>query len=156
MNISKRFLWIGLAAVMMLSAGAAFAQEDATRSNPGLPGSPPPGWEAGAPPEVDPASLPPRPPWQGYTYSATLTCSTATRLAGESQGEVAQSYSSLREAIGSSNVLAVIPGGAVFDIISGPVCSGGYHWYQVSYHGIVGWVTEGYANDYWLEPVALG
>lgn len=168
MNIPKRILWVGLVASVMLSAGAAMAQENPVPPNPG---DPPPAWHDGAPPQdalappegeapelpegVDPAARPRRPRQPVYTYTATLTCSTSTRLEGETQGEVAQSYSSLRESIGSSEVLAVIPGGAVFEILDGPVCSGGYNWYQVSYNGVTGWVTEGYAGDYWLEPVDL-
>jgi len=138
------------------------AQDNPAQPNPG---NPPPMWHGDAPlpdgeapafPEnFDPANRPPRPPQPVYTYTSALTCSTATRLADETQGEVAQSYSSLRESIGSSEVLAVMPGGAVFDILDGSVCSGSYNWYQVSYNGVVGWVTEGYAGNYWLEPVNL-
>jgi Bacterial SH3 domain len=175
MNMAKWILWIGLAAFLVLGSGAALAQDDTTPPNPGDHGNPPPMRQMnphftpdGAPvlpdgtlPELpdgfDPSNLPPmlRRPAYSYSYTATLTCSTSTRLEGETQGEVAQSYSSLRASIGSSDVLAVMPGGAVFDILDGPVCSGGYNWYHVSYNGVEGWVTEGYAGDYWLEPVNL-
>ena len=76
-------------------------------------------------------------------------------MKAKTQGEVAQSYSSLRESIGSSVVLTIMPGGAVFDILDGPVCSGPHYWYQVEYNGLVGWVTEGMGSEYWLEPVDL-
>jgi len=121
------------------------------RPAPGQPGNPPDGTPH--PPHFDPQHHPhwPFPPI--YNSTVVLTCSTATRLEGKTQGEVAQSYSSLRASIGSTTVLAVMPSGAVFDILDGPVCSGGYEWYQVSYNGLTGWVTEGYANEYWLIPV---
>lgn len=163
MNAAKRMIWIGLAALLVFGASAALAQDSTTPAAPGdgnpppvQPGNPPlPPDGAPVPPDGTLPEPPPRPPAPAYTYTASLTCSTATRLEGEAQGEVAQSYSSLRESIGSSEVLAVIPGGAVFSILDGPVCSGGYNWYHVSYNGLVGWVTEGYAGDYWLEPVNL-
>ncbi|MFN8452397.1 MAG: SH3 domain-containing protein [Anaerolineae bacterium] len=170
MNAAKRMIWIGLAALLVFGASAALAQDSTTPAAPG-DGNPPPGWTGNPPPDGAPVppdgtlpeppedgtlpNPPPRPPAPAYTYTASLTCSTATRLEGEAQGEVAQSYSSLRESIGSSEVLAVMPGGAVFSILDGPVCSGGYNWYHVSYNGVEGWVTEGYAGDYWLEPVNL-
>ena len=174
MNIPKRILWIGLAAFFLLGTGAALAQDNPP-PHPNDQGNPPPAQRMvpptlpdgtvppapfdGTAPELpenfDPQNRPPRPPMPVYIYTASLTCDTATRLDGETQGEVAQSYSSLRDSIGSSTVLAVMPGGATFDILAGPVCSGGYNWYQVSYNGITGWATEGYAGSYWLEPVSL-
>ncbi len=157
------------AALMVFAVSAASAQED-TSAEPARPA--PPSWEAppdGVVPPEPPADgefppdlpadgeLPPRPPRPRpvYTETTTVTCAPSTRLAGETQGEVAQSYSSIRESIGSSTVLATMPGGAVFAILDGPVCSGPHYWYQVSYNGVVGWVAEGNLGNYWLEPVSL-
>jgi hypothetical protein len=97
---------------------------------------------------IEPVSDPPPPP-----PPPTCNASPATRLDGATQGEVAQRFSSIRAAIGSANVLKVMPGGAVFDILDGPVCAGPHYWYQVSYQGTTGWSTEGYRSTYWLEPV---
>src|SRR5579871_748984 len=87
------------------------------------------------------------------TVSEPLTCTLATQLQGMTQAEVAQTFSSLRSAIGSTDVLAVMPHGAIVTIVSGPECSGGTYWYEVTYNGQTGWVTEGGDGEYWLEPV---
>lgn len=86
----------------------------------------------------------------------TSTCpyAPAPRLVGASQGQVAQSYSSLRAGLGSNVVLRVMPGGATFNITGSPVCWGAHYWYPVTYQGVNGWATEGYLNQYWLEPVS--
>lgn len=179
-SLGKQVLVIGIIAILALGTGVVMAQDtetptaqtEAVNPPPGQPLPPPDGQpvppdngELPAPPDngelptpPDDGTVPnrpPRAPQPVYTYTASAVCSTETRLADASQGEVAQSYSSLRESIGSSVILATMPGGAVFDILDGPVCSGGYNWYQVSYNGLTGWVTEGYGGSYWLEPVAL-
>lgn len=101
MNAAKRMIWIGLAALLVFGASAALAQDSSTPAAPG-DGNPPPMQPGNPLPNP-----PPRPPAPAYTYTASLTCSTATRLEDEAQGKVAQSYSSLRESIGSSEVLVV-------------------------------------------------
>ncbi len=52
----------------------------------------------------------------------------------------------------SAELLGVIPEGAVMDVIGGPVCAGGYGWWQVVYDGQTGWTAEGEGIDYWLQP----
>jgi hypothetical protein len=40
-----------------------------------------------------------------------------------------------------------------FQVINGPVCQDGFRWFLVSAaRGIVGWVAEGDAREYYLEP----
>lgn len=77
----------------------------------------------------------------------------ATRLAGESEGRVAQVYSSLRADIGSPVILRTMRGGETFQITGDPVCSGAHYWIPITYQGVSGWATEGYLTQYWLEPV---
>ena len=79
--------------------------------------------------------------------------SPETRLDGAAQGQVAQVFSSIREDIGSQNILKTMFAPAVFDILDGPICAGPHYWYQVSFDGTTGWSTEGYQEEYWLEPV---
>jgi hypothetical protein len=79
--------------------------------------------------------------------------SPETRLDGETEGQVAQVFSSIRAGIGSPDILKTMYAPAVFEILDGPVCAGPHYWYQVSYDGTTGWATEGYLDDYWLEPV---
>ncbi|GAB4555879.1 MAG: hypothetical protein OHK0023_27620 [Anaerolineae bacterium] len=55
-----------------------------------------------------------------------------------------------------SRVVGSIPGGAVFNVLNGPVCADGYAWWQVSYLGITGWTAEGEGVTYWLEPLNCG
>jgi uncharacterized protein YraI len=52
-----------------------------------------------------------------------------------------------------SNVLALIPGGGLFNIVAGPYCGENTTWWQVNYNGIVGWTMEGQNGEYWLEPM---
>lgn len=52
-----------------------------------------------------------------------------------------------------SAVVAEIPGGATFSVISGPQCSEGMNWWQVNYSGLIGWTPENSSSgEYWLEP----
>jgi len=52
-----------------------------------------------------------------------------------------------------SALLGEIPTGAVFDILSGPVCGDNLVWWQINYAGLVGWTPEGEGETYWLGPV---
>lgn len=159
-TLSRLLLITSVFAVLAFAVSAASAQDETTTEpRPAPPnwvappdGVTPPALPEGVEPPAD-GELPPPPPH--WNYTTTVTCAPTTRLAGETQGEVAQSYSSIRESIGSSTVLAVMPGGAVFDILDGPVCSGPHYWYQVSYNGVVGWVAEGNLTEYWLEPTYI-
>lgn len=56
-------------------------------------------------------------------------------------------------------MIGEIPGGAIFDVISGPVCDttvDGYVWWEVSYNGMRGWTAEARMRDgsaeYYIEP----
>ena len=50
-------------------------------------------------------------------------------------------------------VLARLPGGSVFLVLSGPQCANGMAWWQVSYQGAVGWTAEGRGYAYWTMPL---
>jgi hypothetical protein len=66
------------------------------------------------------------------------------------------SPNSLRSLPGRSStsvVIGEIPGGGVFNIISGPQCADGYYWWQVNYNGVIGWTAEGQDSTYWIEPM---
>ena len=52
----------------------------------------------------------------------------------------------------SGAVIGEIPGGAVLDVVAGPLCADGQVWWQVSFDGQVGWTVEGRDGVYWLEP----
>jgi hypothetical protein len=54
-------------------------------------------------------------------------------------------------------VIAQIPPGATFTVLSGPHCENGLNWWQVNYGGRIGWTAEGNgASVYWLEPLGIG
>lgn len=54
----------------------------------------------------------------------------------------------------TAKIIGQIPAGATFQVIGGPVCSSGVHWWYVSYGGVTGWTAEGNGNTtYWLEPI---
>lgn len=53
-----------------------------------------------------------------------------------------------------------IPPGQVFQVIDGPACADGIAWWQIegvdSAGAWTGWIGEGRADTYWIEPVTLG
>jgi len=54
----------------------------------------------------------------------------------------------------SGNLIGEIPGGAIFDVLEGPVCADGFNWWRVTYVDLTGWTVEGAGTDYWVEPIA--
>lgn len=54
----------------------------------------------------------------------------------------------------TSSIIANIPAGDTFYIISGPTCGEGITWWQVNYSGLTGWTAEGYGSQYWLESLS--
>lgn len=68
---------------------------------------------------------------------------------------VAQTYSTLWVNPTSSAVYTVMTSANrdTFTVVDGPFCSvGPYNWWQVTFNGITGWVTEGTGNAYWVAP----
>ncbi len=53
-----------------------------------------------------------------------------------------------------SDVLAKIPAGDSFTVISGPVCSDGIVWWRVNYPPLDGWTAESEGDTYFLEPLS--
>jgi hypothetical protein len=55
----------------------------------------------------------------------------------------------------ASLVMTVVPLGSLIDVVRGPVCADGLNWWQVRVPfgntSILGWVGEGYPDNYWLE-----
>jgi hypothetical protein len=54
------------------------------------------------------------------------------------------------------NFFAQIPIEGVFYVLEGPVCEGGFAWFMVSYQGREGWIAEGEADYYYVEPYLEG
>ncbi len=55
----------------------------------------------------------------------------------------------------SSVIIATMPAGSVFNVLSGVTCANGMTWRQVNYYGTVGWTAEGQGSTYWLEPYSV-
>ncbi len=54
----------------------------------------------------------------------------------------------------SGNVLAqLLVGTTGIEIIGGPVCRDTWRWWQVTFHGQTGWISEGNRNLYYLAPI---
>lgn len=98
-------------------------------------------------------------------------CLTASalpnRLTVGGQARVAETFSTLRFTPATNDIMAVLRGGELVRVLSGPVCEGydDLAWYEVEYmipltaHSLIGWVSEGqlqsiYSSSpqYWLEP----
>ncbi len=80
----------------------------------------------------------------------------APRLKAGDSGQVAQVYSTLRQAIGSDVVVKILLRSAHdrFTVLEGPLCGyGPYNWYKVQHQALVGYVTEGTGSTYWIEPL---
>ena len=93
-------------------------------------------------------------PWQ----SNGITCPgfIASRLTPGGRGAVT-TYPSLPNRVRSNPgfnaySLGLIPAGGQFQVLSGPYCNGNTAWWQVNYHGLVGWTVEGQGSTYWLQP----
>ncbi|MFQ3568445.1 MAG: SH3 domain-containing protein [Aggregatilineales bacterium] len=113
--------------------------------------------------EATPFSLPTAPviPTAPFAPPAAVQCPgfLPSRLAPGGMGAVTPGIPNrLRDRPSlDSNVLTNIPGGAIFVVISGPVCDpAGIAWWQVNYNGIVGWTAEGQGGAYFTEPVGTG
>ncbi len=77
-----------------------------------------------------------------------------SQLTNEIQGRVPPTSVSNVRAEPGINVgqIGQIPGGAVFNVQSGPNCTDDILWWQVNYDGLVGWIAEGEAGEYFVEP----
>ena len=99
-----------------------------------------------------------QPPVLPPTSETYCPGSLATRLTVGSQGTIAQTFSTLRDAPGGNEFL-VVYAPATFTVLSGPASDGYLCYFQIDYgNGQVGWAAEsqvwsiwGY-NQYWLAP----
>ena len=51
-----------------------------------------------------------------------------------------------------NGLVTVIPINALFMVLDGPVCAGGFEWYKVHYREATGWIAEGDLTSYYVEP----
>lgn len=87
-------------------------------------------------------------------FVAACAGAPTARLSVGAAGRVTAGMSNrLRAQPGTGGaILALIPGGGMFVVLSGPTCADGYNWWQVNYNGVIGWTAEGSGADYFLEP----
>ncbi|MBN2306230.1 MAG: SH3 domain-containing protein [Anaerolineae bacterium] len=91
--------------------------------------------------------------------AAAATCSDAplSRLTPGKRGRVTFTTGSLtnvRNLPGlDGEITGSMPEGSTFSVYQGPICADGYAWWQLGFDdGPVGYVAEGTADSYWLEP----
>lgn len=53
----------------------------------------------------------------------------------------------------SGTRLFQLAAGTQFEVLEGPVCADGFHWWRVSANGQTGWTVEGSGTDYFLAPL---
>jgi hypothetical protein len=96
----------------------------------------------------------PAPPDQGGGITSACPGFMVSRLTPGGLGRVTPGDpNNIRTAPGYANAsLGLIPGGNIFEIITGPVCFDNTAWWQVVHLGRLGWVAEGSGSIYWLEP----
>ncbi len=112
-------------------------------------------------PTVTPSPRPTGTPRPTLTPTPTvdLACWTAPlpRLGPGQEGQVAPLAGALRlrllPSVGAGYEV-VLRAGAAFEVLEGPVCNGGYYWYRIrqDLDGSTGWVAEGAAGEYWVQP----
>lgn len=92
----------------------------------------------------------------GITAQEDANCPGAPqpRLLVGGQGRVTPGDpNNVRDAAAPSGTkVGEIPGGEVFFVLEGPVCTDGLNWWRVSYDDLTGWTVEGQGNGYWVEP----
>lgn len=53
----------------------------------------------------------------------------------------------------SASMIGEIPAGEYFDVLAGPTCADGWAWFQVRTETLEGWMAEGSADEYWVQPI---
>lgn len=91
------------------------------------------------------------------TPVAPVDCSTAPaqRVGIGTQARVLPSMGGLNlRQNPNSTIIATLSGGDTFNVIGGSICDGGLYWWQIDRFGLVGWLAEGTATGYFIEPYA--
>lgn len=84
----------------------------------------------------------------------TSSCALAPRLAIGTQGRVLPGDpNNVRDSASRGGAMVgAIAGGAIFDVLDGPVCADNMYWWQVTDGTITGWTVEGAQGEYWVAP----
>jgi hypothetical protein len=105
-------------------------------------------------PTQPPPSLPPLPQGVGAnicpgTQPSMLMPGRVGRVSTKSAAP-----NRVRDEAATGNVVGQIPSGGYFDVIAGPKCINDMAWFQVkAENGVEGWMGEGTADEYWVEPL---
>lgn len=53
----------------------------------------------------------------------------------------------------SAPILAYFPERREFTLVEGPVCTGGFNFWRIEGHGVIGWAAEGRLTRYWMRLI---
>jgi hypothetical protein len=53
----------------------------------------------------------------------------------------------------AASIIGEIRAGEYFDVLAGPTCATGWAWFQVRTETLEGWMAEGSADEYWVQPI---
>jgi uncharacterized protein YraI len=103
--------------------------------------------------------IPTLPPLPQEIGSNTCPDTQPSMLMPGRKGRVSTSSASsnrVRSAPGTAGTkIGEIPAGGYFDVLAGPKCVDGLAWFQVhAENGVEGWMAEGTADEYWVQPIS--
>jgi SH3-like domain-containing protein len=56
----------------------------------------------------------------------------------------------------TATIIRKLDPGVIFEVIAGPRCAEGYAWFQIRFGASEGWIAEGDAREYYVEPYQTG
>ncbi len=150
----RRWVWMGWILLLMTACTTQVADPTATQANVATHTPIPPQTFAATEAPVSAAPSP-------TPYERFSGCPGAppSRLIVQERGQVTPSEETLnlREGPGTDfDIRTRIEPEEFFFVIDGPVCSGGYTWYQIRYESFEGWIAEGDPEDYYAQPYLPG
>ncbi|MBZ0278070.1 MAG: SH3 domain-containing protein, partial [Anaerolineae bacterium] len=83
----------------------------------------------------------------GTAPEARLVVGMQGRVTGNEPSRLRNAPSTSGEQVGQIDPIDV------FVVLAGPVCAGGYNWWQIDVNGKTGWTAEGQGSEYFVELI---